>query len=407
MNKFDKARQRNKEIVTDVKLSAEYLTQISNEHNRVANLYDNIGIVVGDIDEKFKMATKLDPTDMTFLFFTIAMQVIRQYFITNFETVDERPNDKESAQKTKKGHEEHSDRSHYYYNPTLKQIEENPVPFDAIFGGADFDLGLSGHTHRAKTLGHDVFLGWIFGTANIATSTLTTWKFDSYHIKTGQVGNRGGTTSPRDKIVKHASTSKILLSTKDKLLYEELEGKKKVGVSVLKEAVHLYSDYGSKKGLPIPIVSTISPDLAQKLADYGIDVANIINVGKQATYATLVNSIVSMVHRLFYDESTDGNILLYEVRTRKILSYSNVIASLSNVIAVAIMEVIAVETGGIKEIEKGLSYLDVGGLLVTCYRLIKDVKFMHQVKEEFLKNEFYSVVVGEEYKFIQEVQRYG
>ena len=58
-------------------------------------------------------------------------------------------------------------------------------------------------------------------------------------------------------------------------------------------------------------------------------------------------------------------------------------------------------------IEKGLSYLDVGGLLVTCYRLVKDVKFINQVKEEFLKNEFYSAVVGEEYKFIQEVQKNG
>lgn len=43
-----------------------------------------------------------------------------------------------------------------------------------MFGSKDFDLGIgSGFTHRAKTLGHDHILGWIFGTMNIATSTIT------------------------------------------------------------------------------------------------------------------------------------------------------------------------------------------------------------------------------------------
>ncbi|MBP3938217.1 MAG: hypothetical protein IK955_02295 [Clostridia bacterium] len=404
MNKFDKARQRNKEIVNEVTQSTGYLTEISNEHKRVTNIYDNIGIVIGDIDQKFQMATKLDATDMAFLFFATAMQVIRQYFITNFKLSEDRPNDQEAAEKTKGGHKEHSDRSHRYYNPSLEEIITNPVPFDAIYGSVDFDLGLGGgFSHRAKTLGHDAFLGWIFGTANIATSTLTTWTFDSYHIKTGQTGNGAA----RDKITNHASTSKVLLSTKDKLLHEEFEGKKKVGAALIKEAVHLKSDIGSKVSLPIPIISTISPEFAKSLADYGIDLANVINVGKQVAYAAFINSIVSMVHRLLYDEATDGSILLYEVRTRKILSYSNVIASLSNIIVVAIMEAIGVASKDPDMVKKGLSYLDVGGLLVTCYRLVKDVKFINQVKEEFLKNEFYSAVVGEEYKFIQEVQKNG
>ena len=49
-----------------------------------------------------------------------------------------------------------------------------------------------------------------------------------------------------------------------------------------------------------------------------------------------------MIHGLYYDESIYPNKNLYSVKTRKILSYSNLIASASNVIAVAIAA--AVET---------------------------------------------------------------
>lgn len=61
---------------------------------------------------------------------------------------------------------------------------------------------------------------------------------------------------------------------------------------------------------------------------------------------------------------------LYEVRTRKILSYSNLIATSSNVAVVAIT--------------KDMQKLDVGGMAVTIYRLITDAKFIRQVKEEFI-----------------------
>lgn len=40
--------------------------------------------------------------------------------------------------------------------------------------------------HRVTAIGHDPLLGLIFGTANIATSTLTNAHFDSFHIYTQQ-----------------------------------------------------------------------------------------------------------------------------------------------------------------------------------------------------------------------------
>lgn len=54
-------------------------------------------------------------------------------------------------------------------------------------------------------------LGWIFGTMNIATSTVTVSDgLQSFHVLTGTASN--GTT--RDKISKHADTFKILIRVK-------------------------------------------------------------------------------------------------------------------------------------------------------------------------------------------------
>ena len=65
--------------------------------------------------------------------------------------------------------------------------------------------------------------------------------------------------------------------------------------------------------------------------------------------------------------------------------YSNVIASTSNIIYVAI--------------SRDLKKLDVGGMMVTIYRLISDSKFINDIKYEFIMNEFEKLVQGEEYDF--------
>ena len=94
--------------------------------------------------------------------------------------------------------------------------------------------------------------------------------------------------------------------------------------------------------------------------------------------------MIAMMHRLFYDESIELSEKYYEVRTRKILRYSNEMASSSNLIYVAL--------------SKDVSKLDVGGLAVTLYRLISDGRFISQVKREFLEKEFYNAVLENVYE---------
>jgi len=155
--------------------------------------------------------------------------------------------------------------------------------------------------------------------------------------------------------------------------------------SLIKEIIHLKTDLDTKNSLPLPLISLYDPKLASNLADYGIDMSNVVNVGKQIALASFINWLISTIHGLFYfidENQTERS--LYEVRTRKILMYSNVIASVSNLAVVGIT--------------KNLKLLDVGGLIVTLHRIYTDQIFIRNVKREFVLGEFNKLIEGEELK---------
>ena len=361
-----------------------HLRQISDESGRVANIYHNPRPIIDDIDEQFKRATKLTDLDIAFLFVATAVQVARQYLLTAFPS--ERMGDQDAANLVK-GHKESSDRKHRYYCPSLEEILTNPVPFDAIAGSTKYGAlkGYGPLGHRGATIGHDPIWGLVFGTANIATSTLTNWSMESFHIYSGTYGNAAGV---RDVFKAKAQTSLVISHTVDKLINQGLEGKAIVGTSLMKEIMHLKSDMYSKQSLPLPGVSAISPVVAGELAKRGFDMANAVTVGKQATYSILINTLIAFVHSLFFEESVETSRRMYEVRTRKILSYSNILASASNVIVAACAQ--------------DIKLLDIGGLAVTLFRIASDSKFISDVKRDFLKNELYDRIVGTEYDFMEE-----
>ena len=340
------------------------------ETERVANVLVNTKSILDDLDREFCERTKLEPLDVSIMFVAIGLQIARQYLLTKFPV----RLDDQTAANTTRGHiEEHSDRSHRYYNPSLEEIITNPVPFDANIG-ADGALAGGGQMgHRVTAIGHDPVIGLIVGTSNIATSTLTTASFESYHISTNENG--------RDFFKNHARTELVLGRTMNKLLREGSEGKQKVAASLAKEVIHLKSDLYTKNSLPLPAVSAINPSLASKLASYGFDMANVVTVGKQASYAMLINTLIAMFHMLFNAGITEMERKLYEVKTRKILSYSNLIATSSNLAVVGV-------TGN-------MQLLDLGGLGVTIYRLITDAKFIRKVKEEFIFGSYRDMIMGD------------
>lgn len=69
----------------------------------------------------------------------------------------------------------------------------------------------------------------------------------------------------------------------------------------------------------------------KKLASYGLGMGNVLNIGKQALYAQIINPLIAMLHLLFCGKSGE-NEKMFEVRTRRIISCSNVLATCSNLI---------------------------------------------------------------------------
>lgn len=390
--KYENLKKKKDLAIAGLKSDSEKLNAVSVEAKRVSEISKNVSVIISDLDRQFEQATKLTGVDVSFLFFATALQCIRQYLLTPFK---ERQNDVESAKDAHKEEKEifskfkkeDKSRKYRYYFASKNDIITKGVPYDTQFGSSDFDLKLSGNAHRSRTLGHDPLFGWIFGTSNIMTNTLTDWSFRSYHVKPAPMANG----RMKAKIIEHAKTPLMLKYAVERTSKDPAV----LAMAVIKQGFHLKSDMFSIAGLPIPGVMTLSTETAEELAKYGIDFGNAMIIGKQITYSVFINTLTAIIHGLFYDESF-GSKSLYEVRTRKILSYSNLIASASNIIGVAIAEAVASSTGNTQLGKDAMRYLDIGGFGVTIYRIVNDKKFIQQIKHEFLEKEFYDIVMGKE-----------
>ncbi|WP_143462257.1 hypothetical protein [Levilactobacillus enshiensis] len=392
LKQVKRVTQKTNSDFAQMKSTVNDAAKVAKETTRVSNVFGNATTVMNSIDHDFESAIKLTKVDTTFLMTATALQVARQYFLSKMDwTVDKgkRKSDQDAAKGTH-GKYVRENRGTEDYSTTISEILTNPVPFDTQNGSKLFHENLGGGKyHRLATLGHDPMMGWIFGTANIATRTVTLANLHSYHVTYGSIGvSRKG-----DRFSSPAETLTVL----DKGLIENVYPLKAdnlgiLGAAIGKEAVHLKSDIFSKQGIALPGVSLLNMDLAKKLCDYGVDMYNVLRVvGKLSLQALLslgINVLIGMIHRLFYNKERDGSLELFKVRTQKIIAYSNVLAMESNVVASGVMAV----TG---HAPMAIENLDLGGMLVTVGQLFYDAKFISRVKEEFLKNGWSKAVLGE------------
>lgn len=358
---IEELRRRRKEVSSDSEKTLRNMEYIANESFRVAEVAHNSRKIIDNLDLEFERQTGFNSLDVKFLFFAIALQCVRQYWLSNEKLRFE--NDQQAGKVIKK------------YTPISLC---GPVPYDAFKKEGYFDnTGISGANHRYSTLGHDPLLGWIFGTANILSETVTKNNIILESYSTILVGNEykiNGITNIAS--IFSESFNRVQADYKDLVL------------AITKHAIHLSSDAFTTMGLPIPVINTVSPNFSSKLLKNGID---IYSVSRGMAMSSLINMIIAAIHGLFYDETKYPNRDIYEVKTRKILSYSNAIASASNIIYVAISAYLGNE-GAIKK-------LDVGGLIVTIYRLLSDSKFIREIKEEFVFGNFNKLIQGEQYNF--------
>lgn len=347
------------------------------------------------INDEFSRKTGiLNKKDMSFLMVATALQTARWLIIQELcgdlgQTIDNNSrldhNDKsikESVKKSNKSFQEHfKDHGHRESVKKYKSWEQiifSSAPYDTTVGSPDFGENLEGKYHRYKTLGHDPILGWIFGTANFITDTCTLSNFNSYRI------SRKGTPHFSEQTNLGTIFYEMFDSTKEDWL--------RLPAGVFAEFVHLKSDVFTKLGLPVPILEAFSESLAGDLYKSQYDSLCLLKdlkiVGKQAGFSILINMTIGLVHGLLYNPQKDGNRKLYEVRTRKILSISNALASGGN-IAYAV---------GTEDWRK----LDAGGIMVTLYRLFTDIRFITKVKKDFIESEMDKVLADE----IKEIDSY-
>lgn len=308
------------------------------------------------IDREFALKTGLRWKEFGFLTVAIALQCVRQYVIDPWLR-KKRPS---ATSNDEKGHKDDPEPGWYYVD--TGKILTNRVPFDAQKYGENQTIQgfLEGGDHRLMTLGHDPVLGWVFGTMNIMTGTLTRRDFASAHVKHTAAGN---------VIHSRARTERIVQEVVRRVSKDGLDGKLALGCALLREGIHLKSDVGTKRSLPLPGIGAVSPEAGKMLAKYGIDTAS---VGTEVSLAMLVNCLIAMMHRWTFDGPPDEQSLkFHEVRTRKILLYSNLIASSSNILVTIFT--------------KNAKLLDVGGLLVTIVRLFSDVRFMCKIRDEYVR----------------------
>ncbi|MBR5401797.1 MAG: hypothetical protein IK102_08295 [Treponema sp.] len=333
----------------------EYHDDISFEDLLNQEKFSKVYAKVKEIDKEFEKKTGIREKDFAFLGIAIALQCVRQYVLDPLL----KKNRKGASANDEKGRKGKAEPGWYYVE--TDKILNNSVPFDVQQYGdnSTIDGFLMGGDHRAMTLGHDPVLGWIFGTANIMTSTVTRRDFVSAHVKC--INNT-------NKIYALANTLVMFKKIFERVFAKGIDGKLALAAALGREFIHLKSDIFTKRSLPIPGISAISPELCNKLAKYGIDTAS---VGTEVSLSCFINTIISMIHRLCFDETKD-NEQFYQIRTRKIILYSNFLASTSNIIA--------------SVLTKKYELLDVGGILVTIGRLITDVRFICKVKDEFVQS---------------------
>lgn len=369
---------------------------IVDESYRVAEVAHNSRNILENIDAEFERQTGLDKTDVKFLFFATALQIgrwivinkVNQYVTEKMNGSRLKDNDtsikkmeREARDRYKKTHDgkwAHNKSKKY---PTWLEIVYDGVPYDVSIGSPKFGVNMEAGYHRIHTLGHDPILGWIFGTMNIISSTITLEDFRTYKVS----------DQPKPK---HWEYQTNIVDGFRMAIESIKEDDKRLPAAIFAEAIHLKSDAFTKNGLPIPVLETFVPDFAGKLYKCNYDslcmMKDIAVVGTQAVGAILINMVISLIHGLYYDPEKYENRDVYEVKTRKILMYSNLISTMSNVIWVG--------GNAMAGNEYAWKDLDVGGIIVTMYRLVMDTKFIQSVKEEFVLGSFNKMIQGEELK---------
>ena len=417
---LEELKKRHEELSNKTDIVISNAEIITDESFRVADVALNSRQTIADLDKEFESITGLQGHDIVFLFTAIGLQMARIVILNELTKTENAGSQNRNETKLHEFQEKllgklnsgEMVKEQPYYASMEHIITKMGVPYDAtatltsesigkLFGkgrGWDFDLDslipcdklnlFKGANHRFATLGHDPVLGLIFGTSNIMTNTITCVKtpigiggIGIPVLTTNHVVYTSDFTDPR--IATYGSTAIML----KKAIERTKDQPAALVASLIKQIIHIGTDLYTPCGIQIPMANLIlSNSDVEKMTKY-ISTGDIIKIGASASLAEFINLLIGVLHSLMYDESKGITKELYSVRTRKIIMYSNAIATGSNILWVT-----ANMMGGN---EAAIKQLDIGGLIVTIKRLVSDPEYIRQVKEEFVLGGFRNLISGD------------
>lgn len=386
---LEELQRKRKNVRNNSEITLENMNKITDESYRVVDVAHNSRKILDSLDKEFESQTGLKGVDIAFLFIATALQCGRIFIINNISKIEKAGQGNRNEDFLHDLQDKILNKfddgtllgAEHYYAPLNQIITVRGVPYDTTgYANENFKL-FKGANHRFATLGHDPILGLIFGTANILTNTITCVNTPPI-ITTNHIIYNSNLKNPR--IGGYCPTTLML-----KKSTERLNGDiNSVVAATIKQIIHIGTDMYTPCGIQLPGANLLlSKQNTEKLTKY-ISSGDVVKIGASAGLATMINTIISTIHMMMYDENNNTSQDLYSVKTRKVILYSNIIASASNVIWVG-GNMVAGNKGAIKQ-------LDIGGLIVTLHRLMTDTKFICQVKEEFIFGGFNKMIQGDE-----------
>lgn len=414
----DQYNQNAKEFSNELNTVSDAVEEIKSHSENTLNDLNSISIIIENIDRDFSEKTGINnKKDMIFLWGAVAMQCVRWMLIPTLDidtltpTTEDRKDSLSEGKKDKTASGKKLDKTKSEREeqelPDNKSILILPVPYDAMAGTEDivipgvteFGKQIYSMNHHSATLGHDPIIGQVVGTANIMTRSIT---FHDAMLTTRKVEIPSGR---KQVVVLEPHYNKLMMI--EDVIKSAREDDKRISTALRKENLHLQSDKYTKTGLPIPLLSA---GLQQKLLDKKWNNKELEDVLEGAIkgittnliVAMIINTIVGTLHGYCYDENNDENEKLYSVRTRKIISTSNVIAESINIGAVAAGSIGGVLSGNPDLIKKSVSHLDIGGMIEAIHQVFSSKKLQEEIRREFLEQELFSRFTDNRYSFLEE-----
>lgn len=396
------------------------MQKIYDESLRTADVAHDSVKYLDDFDKEFEFQTGLQGNDIKYLFAAVALQMARIVIINELSKIEVAGSNNRNETKLHEFQEKilghfNSDgitSEAPYYASMEHIVTKIGVPYDAtefltvesceklLKKNKNWEIWLpsmvltekpklfKGANHRFATLGHDPILGLIFGTSNILTNTITCVKTPVIAggvgipvLTTNHVIYTSTYTDPR--IAAYASTAAML----NKTFSRAKEQPSAFIASLIKQIIHIGTDLFTPCGIQIPASNLVlSNTQVERITKY-VSTGDLLKIGASTGLSALINLLISTIHMLMYDPTSMIPKDVYAVRTRKIVMYSNTIATGSNVLWVA---------GNMAVGNKyAIKQLDIGGLIITIKRLMTDTAYIRKIKEEFVFGGFNQLIQGD------------